>query len=71
MKDIRPNQELLVWYGEDYAKDLGLYVCDTSESETDSDSSDCESDVASTVLSSGNFLKFKEWNVLTNILCLV
>ncbi len=25
-KDIKPGQELLVWYGEEYAKDLGLIL---------------------------------------------
>lgn len=30
-KSVSPGKELLVWYGESYAKDLGITICDDQE----------------------------------------
>lgn len=32
-KAVSPGQELLVWYGESYAKDLGISLCGDEENE--------------------------------------
>lgn len=35
-KDIKPGDECLVWYGEEYAKDLGIDLEENDEEESES-----------------------------------